>query len=62
MMDMRMKKTSGAITNCRINGDNMVMVLCVCVCDAIIYIILHYINIFICDIFMQTLVTPIYNP
>ena len=57
-----MKKTSGAITNCRINGDNMVMVLCVCVCDAIIYIILHYINIFICDIFMQTLVTPIYNP
>ena len=46
-----MKKTSGATTNCRINGDNMVMMLCVC--DAIVCIILHYINIIICDIFMQ---------
>ena len=30
MMDMMMKKTSGAITNCRINGDNMVMMTWYC--------------------------------
>jgi hypothetical protein len=42
MMDMMMKKTSGAITNCRINGDNMVMVLWVCVrCNYLYYITLH---------------------
>ena len=50
MTYIMMKKTRGAITNCRINGDNMVMLLC-----AIICVILHYINIIICDIFMQTL-------